>query len=209
MARLLVNALRMNPSFIIMGEVRGKGDIETLMRATSMGHPVMSTIHTRDCSTTVKRFEDAGVAAGDLASIHLNVILEAVRFKGDRQPMRRVKEVGEYCLEAGKAAANRVYRLDMNADSIVLVNEPRTYFQRVMEKVNMNKDEIRLDLDGKRRVIEWLVRKDVEDIEALGDVIQSYYRDPARTVAWAARDADVSEVLKDERTGKLSGAEAV
>ncbi|MFH0861666.1 MAG: type II/IV secretion system ATPase subunit [Candidatus Altiarchaeota archaeon] len=208
MNRLLINALRMNPSFIIMGEVRGRLDIETLMRATSMGHPVMSTIHTRDCSTSIQRFEDAGVAACDLANIHLNVILEAVKSKGDRQPKRRVKEVGEYVLEAGKVAANRIYRLDMNTDALVQVNESRTYFQRVMEKVNMNKDEIRQDLDGKRRIVEWVLGQGIEDIETLGDLIQMYYRDPAKVVGAAVGNDDIKEVLEDGRSFKRSGAES-
>jgi len=195
MSRLLLNALRMDPSYIIMGEVRDREDILALMSATAMGHPVMSTIHTRDCSTTVKRFMDAGVSASDLGNIHLNVILEAVKSKEDAgRPRRRVKEVGEYLASPSGIEVNRVFRLDMGSDRINPVNEPRLFFQRVMERVNMSKEEIRRDLQGKADVIRWLVRRDVEDIEVLGRAVQSYYRDRQSYVAAARNEANIMEV---------------
>ncbi|MFH1055153.1 MAG: type II/IV secretion system ATPase subunit [Candidatus Altiarchaeota archaeon] len=200
MSRLLVNALRMNPSFLIMGEVRNREDIEALMRATAMGHPVISTIHTRDCATTIKRFQDAGVSSTDLTNIHLNVILEAVKSKEDsRHSKRRVKEVGEYLTLAGTAEANRIYRLDMHTDTINQVNEPRCYFQRVMDKVNMSKDEIREDLSDKKTIIEWLVEKEVEDMDTLGQVIQLYYNNPRKVLEATYRMSDVGGLLEGEK----------
>ncbi len=197
MSMLLVNSLRMNPSFIIMGEVRGKADIETLMRATAMGHPVVSTIHTRDCSTTIKRFMDADVKPHDLVNIHLNVILEAVKTKEDPlQAKRRVKEVGEYIVAGGSVEPHRIFRLDMNTDTINMINPPLNYQQRIMEKVNMTKDEIARDLAEKKRVIEWLVREEADDIEALGRVIQLYYYSPKAVLAAAEGSMTVGELIE-------------
>ena len=197
MSMLLINSLRMNPSFIIMGEVRGKADIETLMRATAMGHPVVSTIHTRDCSTTIKRFMDADVKPHDLVNIHLNVILEAVKTKEDPlQAKRRVKEVGEYIVAGGGVEPHRIFRLDMNTDTINTINPPMNYHQRIMEKVNMTKDDIARDLAEKQKVIEWLVKENVDDIEALGRVIQLYYYSPQTVLAAAEKSMTIGELLE-------------
>jgi archaeal flagellar protein FlaI len=195
MDRLLVNALRMNPSFIIMGEVRTSPDIEALMRATAMGHPIMSTIHTRDCTTTIKRFEDAGVRPTDLANIHLNVILEAVRPNGRAQPVRRVKEVGEYIPSAGGIEANRVFRLDMNNDAIAKVNEPRSLMQLVTDRGGMGKEDAIRDIAEKERLIEWLSLAGVDDIDVLGGIIQLYYRDGKLVLEAAKRGLKPEEVL--------------
>jgi archaeal flagellar protein FlaI len=195
MSRLLINALRMNPSFIIMGEVRYPQDIEALMRATAMGHPVMSTIHTRDCTTTVKRFQDAGISHNDMSNIHLNVILEAVRSKEEPlQSRRRVKEVGEYLLSPQGIAVNRIYRIDLGLDRILAQNEPAGYYQRIMDRVNMDAPEIRENIRQKAQIIRWLVGLGVEDIDVLGRVIQLYYRNPAAVVR-AARENSVEEAL--------------
>jgi len=200
MAKLLVNSLRMNPSFIIMGEVRNNEDIETLMRATAMGHPVISTIHTRDCMTTIKRFEDAGITPNDLAHIHLNIILEAVKSKEDmNQSKRRVKEVGEYVLSGKAVEVNRIFRLDMNTDTINMINKPLNYHQRIMNKINFTKDDITVNLEEKKRIIEWLVSQNIDDIEVLGQVIQYYYHDPQTVVEAATKGIRVEALLQDER----------
>jgi len=200
MSMLLVNALRMNPSFIIMGEVRNKQDIEALMNATAMGHPIISTIHTRDCATTIKRFTDAGVSVGDLANIHLNVILDAVKSKDDtRQSRRRVKEIGEYILNGDCVEINRVYRLDMRCDNLAKDGKPLRYYERVMDKVDMNPAEIDEDLTKKTKIIDWLVSRDVEDIETLGRTIQLYYHDSKRVTQAAEMNWDIRRLIEDEK----------
>jgi predicted transport protein len=171
------------------------------MSATAMGHPLMSTIHTRDCSTTIKRFMDAKVAANDLANIHLNVILEAVKTRGEpHNSMRKVKEVGEYVVGAQGVEVNRIYRLDMHTGMINRVNEPRLFYQRVMDKIGMNKDEIRQDLDEKRQILSWLVNRDVEDQHTLGMVVQTYYLHPGAVLAAASSNNDVEAFLNDDVT---------
>ena len=200
MSRLLVNALRMNPSSIIMGEVRTQADIAALMQATAMGHPVMSTIHTRDCSTTVKRFQDADVHPSDLANIHLNVILESVRSKDNPlHSRRRVKEVGEYLLAGSTVDINRVYRMDLCSDTINQVNEPRAYYQRITDKAGFTKDEIRENLSQKRMVIEWLVAQKADDISVIGRVVQEYYGNPGRVLHAALFNTQLGVFLNDKK----------
>ncbi len=199
MSQLIVNALRMDPSVIIIGEVRSKKDIESLMTSTAMGHPILSTIHTRDCSTTIKRFQDAGVPANDINNIHLNVILEAIRTKENpTQSKRRVKEIGEYYLSAGKTEPNRIYRLDMNTDEINMINQPLNYHQRIMDKINLTKTEIKNDLAKKKQVIDWLVNQGVEDIDIIGEIIQVYYYDPERVVKAAYENKAIEDVLNEK-----------
>jgi flagellar protein FlaI len=195
---LLLNCLRMNPSFIILGEVRSRRDIQALARATAMGHPVLSTIHTRDCGTTIKRLEDAGIPPNDMVSIHLNVVLEAVRSRDDpRKTARRVKEIGEYILSGEHPEANRIFRLDMASDTINQVNEPRLFYSRIADKTGMRKEDVKKDMSEKAEVIGWLVGQDVEDIDLLANIIQLYYHDPATMLKAARVDLDMKEVLDD------------
>ncbi len=203
---LLINSLRMSPSFLIMGEVRSKRDIEALMRATAMGHPVLSTIHTRDCDTTVKRFVDAGVGHNDLVNIHLNVILESVAVGGGAKTARRVREVGEYVVSGGGIDVNRIYSLDMGSGGLESVGEPKLYFDRVKWKTNMSPHKVHADLDGKRRIIDWLVRQGVEDLNVLSRIVHLYYQRPECVLKAASVDFDIWEVLGDRRPGKKAVA---
>lgn len=51
----LTSALRQNPDYILIGEVRDKSEVNEFLRAAETGHLAMSTIHTVNTVTTLNR----------------------------------------------------------------------------------------------------------------------------------------------------------
>jgi len=55
----LRNALRQDPDVIMVGEMRDRETIETVMTAAETGHLVLSTLHTNNAAQTIDRIIDA------------------------------------------------------------------------------------------------------------------------------------------------------
>jgi archaeal flagellar protein FlaI len=194
---LLENTLRQRPDRIILGEVRGAGDIRSFMHALVQGHPCIGTIHTSDLSTTIKRFEDAGVSAADMERLDLNVILAEVKdSKKLTENKRRIKEIGEYQDSGEKISAHRIFTLNMEKDEVTQVAQPKEVHNKIMAKVNMSGEQVRADLRQKADIIRWLVDANVDDIEVLGRVVQYYYNDPEKVHETAKNKKTVEELLQ-------------
>ena len=57
----LRSILRQDPDIIMVGEIRDTETAEIAVRAAITGHLVISTIHTRDSSSSISRLKDMGV----------------------------------------------------------------------------------------------------------------------------------------------------
>ncbi|MDZ7582185.1 MAG: ATPase, T2SS/T4P/T4SS family [Deltaproteobacteria bacterium] len=64
----LRSALRQDPDFILVGEIRDKETADLALQASLTGHLVLSTLHTNDAASAINRMLDLGVNAGILAS---------------------------------------------------------------------------------------------------------------------------------------------
>ncbi len=181
MDRLLLNALRMDPSHIILGEVRSKADIDALMGATAMGHPVLSTIHSRDCATTVKRFADAGISANDMRNIHLNIVLESIRHPKDpTRRLRVVKEIAQYTEAGGRIRPEIIYRMDHKSLTLRKVQDPLALYRMVSDMTGLDRAQIECDLAMRENTLSWLQRNDVRNIDILVEACEKYERDPKK-----------------------------
>jgi MSHA biogenesis protein MshE len=59
-ATVLRSTLRQDPDVVLVGEMRDKDTVETGLRAAMTGHLVLSTLHTRNASSTPVRLIDMG-----------------------------------------------------------------------------------------------------------------------------------------------------
>lgn len=116
LARLVVNALRMFPRWLILGEVRGP-EAWDLMRAFNTGHSGLATIHANDVRGALMALENLSMTAVDMRveplreyiSRAINVVVQIVRFPDDSRKIVDISEVAG--LEAGAIPAYRMNRL--------------------------------------------------------------------------------------------------
>lgn len=85
-ANTLKYVLRQDPDVIMIGEIRDKETVDLAIRASITGHLVLSTLHTKNATSTITRLLDMGVE-----SYYINASLGGVIAQ------RLVKKICPYC----------------------------------------------------------------------------------------------------------------
>jgi flagellar protein FlaI len=178
MLDLMVNSLRMRPDRLVVGEIRREREASVLFEAMHTGHSVYSTLHAETASETMKRLVNRPIEIPPVVLESLHLI--AVMYRDRRSGIRRLFEIHEVLpLERGEKtnskplfrwrAANDKIRKDEN--SVRCMDILRTF-------TRMNDREIKQNLDERESVLKWMVKKNIDTVEEVGDVISRYYGEP-------------------------------
>jgi archaeal flagellar protein FlaI len=173
MLDLLVNCLRMRPDRIILGEMRRQQEAMVLFEAMHTGHSVYATLHANSATETISRLINPplSVPANLLNAVNLNVVM----FRDRRRGIRRVIQVAEFECSGGKAEANLIYRWIPEQDKIVKHGESSRFFEDIGRNTGMDGEDLEKNLEFKRNVLTWLVKRNIRDLESFGKVINYYY----------------------------------
>ncbi len=180
MLDLIINALRMRPDRIIMGEIRKKREAEVLFEAMHTGHSVYGTIHADTCNQTITRITNPpiDIPPSMIEAVHLNVVM----FRDRRRGIRRIFEVGEFLIDEEKRSQgqiqykpNIIYRWDAREDKIVEASQPMSLFTELYRHTGLTRTEILSDVKQKTSILEWMVQNKVRAIEDVGKVFNRYY----------------------------------
>jgi flagellar protein FlaI len=181
MLDLLVNSLRMRPDRIIVGEIRRKEEAEVMFEGMHTGHSVYSTVHANTAEETITRLTNppVNIPVNMLDSVHLNVVM----FRNRRLGVRRVLQVAEFILEkrgAGEQTvrANVLFRWRGNDDKIVKANESIRLMDELTLHTGLSKEKVLAQISEKQKILEWMVKFKVRDVNEVGKVVANYYKDP-------------------------------
>jgi len=170
MEDLLVNSLRMRPDRILVGEVRRKREAETLFEAIHTGHSVYATFHANNAHQTVERLTNPPV---DVPKILLPAIsLIIVQFRNRRTGIRRTFQIAEILEDS---AVNILMQYDQKKDVLVRKNPSKSLFKNLKLYTGMSDAEIRKELKEKEKVLNYLVRFNITDVDDVGRIIAEYY----------------------------------
>ncbi len=171
MLNLLVNALRMRPDRIIVGEIRRREEAEILMEAMHTGHSVYGTFHANTAEEAVVRMTNPPI---NLAKPLLGSIsLFLVQNRNRRTGFRRTFQIAEL-LENGDP--NVLYQHDARSDDILPVNVSKTFRQSITLYTGMTDAEITENLEKKVKILQWLVSKNIREVNKIGQIMADYYR---------------------------------
>jgi flagellar protein FlaI len=190
---LMVNALRMRPDRIVLGEIRRQREAEVLFEAMHTGHAVYSTLHADDALQVKNRLTSPPISLPEqmLGALHLTV----VQYRQRRSGIRRTYELAEFTPGERGTGLNVVYKWDARDDKLVKVSN----FVRLINEITLHtcftEKEIRKDIDDKKTILEWMVKQKISGVNNVGRVIASYYRDPERVTSLAAKNADKKQLL--------------
>jgi flagellar protein FlaI len=179
MLDLLINSLRMRPDRIILGEIREQKDAEVLFEAMHTGHSVYATVHADTTNQTIQRLTTPpiNVPPNLLAAVHLNLVM----FRDRRRGIRRIYQLGEFIpsesAEQNTVNSNILFRYRAGDDEIVPHSEPLRFFEELNRHTGMDRRLIMDDLDEKKRILEWMVKKNLRHISEVGQVMHEYYVD--------------------------------
>ncbi len=180
MLDLLINSLRMRPDRIILGEMRKKEQAEVLFEAMHTGHSVYATVHADTVEETIQRLTNPPIEVPKnlLTGVNLNVVM----FRDRRKGFRRTLQVGEFVPSMDEAGAsvkpNVLYRWKAATDKMVEHAAPLRLFAELSRVTGMSMEQINRDLQKKQRIINWMVKENVNNVNAVGALMREYYTDP-------------------------------
>ncbi|MFA5856019.1 MAG: ATPase, T2SS/T4P/T4SS family [Candidatus Pacearchaeota archaeon] len=175
MLDLLINSLRMRPDRIILGEMRRKEEAMTLFEAMHTGHSVYATLHADSAAETISRLTNPplSIPPNLLKAVNLNVIM----FRDRRRGIRRVLQIAEFDTNENRATANIIYRWIPEEDRLIKHSENSRFFEDITRNTGMTEKEVEKDLEIKKRIISWMMKNNIRDLNDFGKVINLYYLD--------------------------------
>jgi flagellar protein FlaI len=200
MLDLLVNALRMRPDRIVMGEIRKQKEAEVLFEAMHTGHSVYSTLHANTCAQTISRLTNPpiNIPHSMLDAVHMNVVL----LRDRRTGQRRVYEIGEFTEKTKDSDDVRyipriIYKWDPIDDVLKPQTEEVAFYEKISAYTGMTNGDIALDICGKQDILSWLIKRNIRHVEAVGNILNHYYTDPGEVIDAARSDSDPQEIISE------------
>jgi flagellar protein FlaI len=179
MLELMINALRMRPDRMVVGEIRRSKEAEVLFEAINTGHSVYSTLHANTAEETLKRLINPPINIP--ISLLTSLQLIAVMHRDRRIRIRRVFEISELIPSGGidemKIELNNIFRWIPSKDQIVEWGKSNRVINDIKLFSGMNDEEIKKNLEEKKNILMWLAKNNVNTIERVGRIISDYYKD--------------------------------
>ncbi len=175
--RLLINSLRMRPDRIIVGEIRGEEAL-TLFTAMNTGHEgCMGTLHANNSRETISRLTNApmNVPITMLRVLDLIIIQNKIMLNG--KIVRRIEEVSEVAgIEGNNLLLNKLYQYDIKNDKVRSTGTPSRLFQIIAKATGRDLKEINLELEKRKLILEFLVKRNIRKLTDVVSWIQRYYQ---------------------------------
>ncbi len=186
---LMINSLRMRPDRIIVGEIRKAEQAEVLFEAMLTGHSVYATLHADTVDQVLRRMTNPPINLPEVMMEALHVV--AVQYRDRRKGVRRLYQLAEI-LPTGESGEkiilkpNILYRSKPSGE-IVAHDECVRVFDTLKMHTAMSTKDIISDMSDKMKILEWMVKNKINDINSVGKMVSEYYADP-KTVMEKAED---------------------
>ncbi len=170
MLDLVVNALRMRPDRIIVGEIRRQREAEVLFEAMHTGHSVYATFHANNARETVMRLTNPPINVPKHVLGALSLVL--VQNRNRRTGFRRTLQLAEIS-ETGDEDV--LMQLDVHKDLMLKTKDPKRIYETLNLYTGMSVQEIVNELNDKIRILRWFVKQDMTDVHKIGLIVSKYY----------------------------------
>jgi flagellar protein FlaI len=179
MLNLMINSLRMRPDRIVVGEIRRSDQAEVLFEAMHTGHSVYATLHAETAEQVIRRMTSPPINIPPSMLEALHLIL--VQYRDRRRGIRRTYQLAELLPSNERsgesiASANVLYRLKPN-NEVIQHNKSIRIFDTIKMHTGMNDRELSADLSEKTKILNWMVKSKINNINDVGKAIAQYYSD--------------------------------
>ncbi|MEK6841127.1 MAG: ATPase, T2SS/T4P/T4SS family, partial [Nanoarchaeota archaeon] len=164
------NSLRMRPDRIVVGEVRRQREAETLFEAMHTGHSVYATLHANDVEETINRLTNPPINIPKNLLPAISMII--VMYRNRRTGIRRIFQVAEILRDA---SPNVLLQLDLRQDKILTANRSLRLMPELELQTGLTTQEINENLREKSLILNWLVKKNINEVNDIGKVVATYY----------------------------------
>ncbi|MBS7615976.1 type II/IV secretion system ATPase subunit [Candidatus Bathyarchaeota archaeon] len=178
---LLKAAVRQRPDYIIVGEIRGE-EAYTLFQAMATGHLGMCTIHAESVESVINRLESEPMNIPRSLVAMIDVIMVMARTEIEGKPARRTltaTEVVGVDANTKNLMTEEVFHWKQRDDQFEFLGHSGL-LEEHMNKSGKSEDEVRQELNRRKTVLEWMVRKGIRKYTDVANVIREYYVNPKR-----------------------------
>lgn len=195
MLDLMVNALRMRPDRIIVGEIRRAREAEVLFEAMHTGHSVYSTLHADTAEQTVRRLVNPPINVPEMLLEALHIILAMHRDR--RKGIRRVFQLSEIIPSERGVQLNTLFRWRADKDEIIPFKTSMRLMDDLRLYTGMTDQEINQELAERQLVIDWMVRHNINTVNTVGFLISEYYSEPEKIISAIKTNISPERLLGD------------
>jgi flagellar protein FlaI len=204
MLDLMVNALRMRPDRIVVGEIRRQKEAEVLFEAMHTGHSVYATLHADNAEQVKSRMTTPPINLPENMLEAVHIIL--VQYRQRRTGVRRTFEVAEVVGHAGKKVeVNVVYRWNAKQDLLEKVGQYSRIADEIMSYSGMSVREMEDDLAEKKRIIDYMTKNSIFTINDAGKIVALYYRDREKVLELIGGKVKAGDLLKKYTPSSIPG----
>lgn len=200
MIDLLVNSLRMRPDRMIVGEIRRAKEAEVLFEAMHTGHSVYATLHADTAEQTYRRMTNPPINIPEtmLEALHLIVVC----FRDRRSGIRKILQVAELVPseESGRAGlkTNVLFRWKPAGDKFIKQSESYRLIDELRLHTGMTTVEIQKDLNDKEKILNWMLKNNIDTLDMVGRIISDYYTDPNRILKFVEQNTEPGKLIPKE-----------
>ena len=170
MLDLIVNALRMRPDRVVVGEIRRRKEAEVLFEAMHTGHSVYGTLHANNVRETINRLTNPPIDLPKqlLSALSLIVVQHINRRTGKTRTL-------QIATVLPNGDARLLMQLNPLRDTLEVVNEPLAIVETLSLYTGLSKQNIYADIQSKMNILKWLVSRNVSDVNKIGLLMSKYY----------------------------------
>jgi len=176
---LLKESFRQNPDYVIVGEVRGK-EAYVMFQGIASGHPSLGTMHAGSIEDVIKRLETPPIELSPSLIESLDAIIVMINAREKGKDARRVKEIAEIQSvdsQTGNPHTNKVFVWVPVTDSYKINLENSELLRRIAYQEGIPHSTIVIEIENRKKVLEWLLKNKVTDYTTFSEVINLYYKD--------------------------------
>jgi len=176
---LLINALRMRPDRVVVGEVRGP-EAKTLFNAMDIGvQGSMGTLHANTARETLIRLKASPMNVPEqmIPLLDLIIITKRLSVKG-KNLIRRIAQLAEVTRMDEQVLLANVFEWDLSSDSIKRTNVPSHLIEVLAESTGQAKKEIQQEILVRKAILEFMLKRGIKSSAEVHKFIQQYYSAP-------------------------------
>jgi len=179
---LLRSALRHRPEYIIVGEVRGD-EAMTLFQAMNTGHTTYSTMHADSVQTAINRLENDPINVPRAMIQSLDILcVQTLTYVGDERVRRNrvIAEIEGIDQRTGDLDYSTAFEWEPGTDRFV--QQDSAVLDEIRDDRGWGRSELLRELRNRKRVLRYLVERDVTDYREFTALVNEYYADPEAVV---------------------------
>ena len=203
---LLRESFRQNPSYVVVGEVRGK-EAYVMFQGMASGHASLGTIHAGSIEDVMKRLETPPIELSPSLIEALDVLIVMTNAREKGKSARRVKEIVE--VQSIDPHTGRPHTKDMfswiaSADEFRESTQDSEILRKISFEEGFSYGKITEELVRRKQILEWMQNHSIVHYEDVCRMVNLYYKDPGTVMDWVRNNK--TPYLK-ERVDKAVRAE--